>query len=163
MRAHLAGELPEYMIPAHVVTLEAFPLTPNAKVDRVRLPKPENVEIAVPEKDDETADGMQRVIADAFKRTLNLKRVGIHDNFFALGGHSLLAVQIHRELKATVAPALTITDMFRFPTVASLATHIAGRGDGDRQLGKVAERAAMRRRAALETRAPAFVRGPNKE
>lgn len=161
VRGYLDGELPEYMIPAHVVTLDAFPLTPNAKVDRAKLPSPQATATVAPEADDEeTADAMQRTIADAFKRTLNLARVGLHDNFFALGGHSLLAVQVHRELKSSVAPGLTITDLFRFPTVAALAAHVTGRNDGGRQLGKVAERAAMRR-AAMEVRRPAFVRSPN--
>lgn len=157
VRAHLAGELPEYMIPAQVVTLQTFPLTPNAKVDRARLPKPEMVEVAQVAREDEKPDALQATIAAAFARHLNLPRVGLHDNFFALGGHSLLAVQVHRALKADVAPALTITDMFRFPTVAGLAAHIGGRVDSGQQLGKVAERAAMRR-AAMDARRPAFVR-----
>lgn len=160
VRKHLADELPEYMMPAHVVTLGAFPLTPNAKVDRAKLPKPKEEAVAPSMAVEEAPDSMQRTIADAFKRTLNLTRVSLHDNFFALGGHSLLAVQIHRELKSTVAPSLTITDMFRFPTVAGLAAHITGKSDGGKQLDRVAERAAMRR-AAMENRRTAFVRSPN--
>ena len=62
-------------------------------------------------------------IADAFKRVLGVDRVGMNDNFFNLGGHSLLAVQVHRDLKASLAPDLTITDIYRFPTVAGLAAH----------------------------------------
>jgi natural product biosynthesis luciferase-like monooxygenase protein len=160
VREHLADDLPEYMMPSHVVTLDAFPLTPNAKVDRAKLPKPKEEEIAPSIGAEEAHDAVQRTIADAFKRSLNLIRVGLHDNFFALGGHSLLAVQVHRDLKSTIAPSLTITDMFRFPTVAGLASHIAGNRDGEKQLDRVAERAAMRR-AAMENRRSAFVRSPN--
>ena len=86
-------------------------------------------------------------IADAFKRVLGLDRVGMNDNFFNLGGHSLLAVQVHRDLKASLAPDLTITDIYRFPTVAGLAAHVANRGAADAQLGHVADRAAARRNA----------------
>ena len=91
---------------------------------------------------------------------LGLEKVGIFDNFFALGGHSLLAVQVHREMKARLAPDLTITDIFRFPTVALLADHISGKGKADAQLGRAAERAAMRR-SALERR-PVLVRAETK-
>lgn len=158
VRAHLAGDLPEYMIPAHVVTLAAFPLTPNAKVDRSKLPKPVEMRpkaLAVDEP--RITNDLQLTVANAFKGILNIGSVGLHDNFFALGGHSLLAVQMHRQLKAAVAPQLTITDIFRFPTVAGLAQHISGRSNPESELGKVFERAALRR-AAMEARRPAHAR-----
>ena len=63
-------------------------------------------------------------IAEAFKRVLGIDHVGINDNFFSLGGHSLLAVQVHRDLKASLISDLTITDIYRFPTVAGLAAHV---------------------------------------
>lgn len=161
VREHLAGDLPEYMIPAHVVTLNQFPLTPNAKVDRSKLPRPVEAEPASIETNEATTfDSLQHTVAEAFKRVLGVGRVGLHDNFFALGGHSLLAVQMHRDLKASIAPALTITDLFRYPTVAGLAGHISGRTESGGQLNKIAERASMRR-AAMESRRPAFVRSPN--
>ena len=86
-------------------------------------------------------------IADAFKRVLGIDRVGMNDNFFSLGGHSLLAVQVHRDLKASLRSDLTITDIYRFPTVAGLAAHVANRGAANAQLGHVADRAAARRNA----------------
>ena len=161
LQAKLATEMPEYMIPAHYITLDAFPLTPNAKVDRSKLPKPQETAIVLDADDEKPIpEGLERTIADSFKKTLGVSRVGLNDNFFTLGGHSLLAVQIHRELKAGIAPELTITDLFRFPTVAGLAAHIAGKTDTGGQLSKVAERAAMRR-AAMESRRSAFARSPN--
>lgn len=161
LRDHLAADLPEYMLPAHYVRLDAFPLTPNAKVDRNRLPKPvetpaiAGVPTTMPEA--AAASGAEKAVAEVFKRTLGLAHVGLHDNFFTLGGHSLLAVQMHRELKGSLAPSLTITDLFRFPTVAGLALHIAGRSDPAGQLSKVAERAAARR-ASFENRRATFAR-----
>ena len=152
LRAHVRLRLPDYMMPAHFVTLQKFPLTPNAKVDRSRLPRPEEVRAPQPQAKpvDQQAfvtpvGDSARHIADAFKRALGCEDVGMNDNFFNLGGHSLLAVQVHRDLKASLAPELTITDIYRFPTVAGLAARIANRGAANVQLGHVANRAAARR------------------
>lgn len=145
--------LPDFMVPAHFVTMQSFPLTPNAKVDRKALPRPEEasrakttVEYIAPTND------LQVRLSDAFKRLLGVERVGAFDNFFTLGGHSLLAVRLHRDLKSNVAPELTITDIYRFPTVAGLAGHIQDRGQASKHLGQVADRAAARRQAMLGRR-----------
>ncbi len=156
LRAYIAEALPDAMIPSHFVTMEAFPLTPNAKVDRNKLPAPTEKVQSTPATFIEPSNSLQRDISEVFSRALGLEKVGIFDNFFALGGHSLLAVQVHREMKAKLAPDLTITDLFRFPTVALLADHIAGKGKADIQLSRVAERAALRRNA-MERR-PTLVR-----
>ncbi|GAA0281300.1 D-alanine--D-alanyl carrier protein ligase [Methylorubrum aminovorans] len=151
LRAALARTLPEIMVPAHVVTLERLPLTPNAKIDRKALPPPpveaaaalaaETVEAAEP------ADGLEAAIAAVFGRVLGLERVAGEASFFALGGHSLLAMQAHRELKAGVAPRLGITDLFRFPSARALARHLADAGAADAALASVSSRAAQRRNA----------------
>ncbi|MBU1312584.1 MAG: LLM class flavin-dependent oxidoreductase [Alphaproteobacteria bacterium] len=163
LRQHLQRSLPEAMVPADIVTLAAFPLTPNAKVDRNRLPPPhpsrspsKSPAFAAPVGDIEEA------LSAVFARTLGRERVGRTENFFSLGGHSLLAVQMHRELKASFAPGLTITDLFRFPTVATLAAHIGGQDTAHESLDKAADRAALRRQAlqqrqARTTRADALV------
>jgi hypothetical protein len=153
LREHIAKSLPDYMIPAHFVTLDAFPLTPNAKVDRKALPKPDAKPEAAAEIYVAPTDNAQQAIAETFRRVLGVERVGVNDSFFALGGHSLLAVQAHRELKASIAPEMTITDLFRFPTVAALAGHLANRGRPDERLGAVADRAAVRRAALGDRRA----------
>jgi hypothetical protein len=145
---HVRAALPEFMVPVHFVTMDKFPLTPNAKVDRKALPNPAEarrpapvIEFVVPSSE------VQQRIAEAFKRALGIERVGALDNFFELGGHSLLAVQVHRDLRKNVAPQLSITDMYRFPTVAGLAAHIQGGDQADKELGRIADRAAMRRSA----------------
>ena len=154
LRAHLKEKLPDYMMPAHFVSLQKFPLTPNAKVDRSRLPRPGDVQAIKPEARPapdqvyETPVGSAaQHIAEAFKRVLGCERVGMNDNFFNLGGHSLLAVQLHRDLKASLASEITITDIYRFPTVAGLSARVADRGAANAQLGLVADRAAARRNA----------------
>ncbi|WP_117190466.1 MupA/Atu3671 family FMN-dependent luciferase-like monooxygenase [Rhizobium terrae] len=152
LRAHIAETLPDVMMPSHFVTMETFPLTPNAKVDRNRLPAPVEKAQAPAVTFIEPSSNLQREISEVFGRALGLQKVGIFDNFFALGGHSLLAVQVHREMKAKLAPDLTITDLFRFPTVALLADRISDKGKPDSNMTQAAERAAMRR-SALERRA----------
>ncbi|MGQ0456799.1 MAG: MupA/Atu3671 family FMN-dependent luciferase-like monooxygenase [Hyphomicrobium sp.] len=160
LRAHIRKTLPDYMTPAHFVTMSKFPLTPNAKVDRKALPRPEDAiahrsaaaqNFVAPDSD------VQKQIADAFKRVLGVERVGALDNFFTLGGHSLLAVQVHRDLKSNLAPDLGITDIYRFPTVSGLAAHILDRDGGNKRLDQAASRAAMRRNA-MAGRRPVMAR-----
>lgn len=128
LRAHLSSRLIEVMVPAHVVALDAFPLTPNLKVDRKALPPPAS-RVATPNADNTPppADDLEAAIAAVWSRVLGVAAVGRSDNFFSLGGHSLLAVQAHRELKAQLkAERLTITDIFRFPVLSALAEHLGG-------------------------------------
>lgn len=147
LRAALARTLPEIMVPAHVVTLERLPLTPNAKIDRKALPAPTVEACPAPAEAAEPADGLEAAIAGVFGRVLGLERVAGDASFFALGGHSLLAMQAHRELKAGVAPRLGITDLFRFPSARALARHLADAGAADAALASVSSRAAQRRNA----------------
>ncbi len=147
LRAHIAETLPDAMVPSQFVTMETFPLTPNAKVDRNKLPIPMEKAPSPTATFVEPSNTLQQDISELFARALGVEKVGIFDNFFALGGHSLLAVQVHREMKAKISPELTITDIFRYPTVALLADHISNRGKPDVFLTNVAERAAMRRNA----------------
>ena len=127
LRAALAAALPEHMVPAHFVTLPAFPLTPNRKVDRKALPAPSAAQapsaaFVAPETD------IEAQLARIWQKVLGVAKVGARDNFFALGGHSLLAVQAHREIRDSLGAAkLSITDIFRFPTLAALARHLDDR------------------------------------
>ena len=124
LRAHLARELPDHMVPAHIVPLAEFPLTPNRKVDRKALPVPAAA-VAAPVAYEAPQSDVAANIAEVWQRVVNLPKVGARDNFFALGGHSLLAVQAHREIKAALGTTkLSITDIFRFPTLAGLAAHL---------------------------------------
>ncbi|MDH3686816.1 MAG: non-ribosomal peptide synthetase, partial [Myxococcales bacterium] len=154
IRAHLRADLPEYMVPAAFVPLQQFPLTPNAKVDRKALPAPEGVRRrggavapeAAPEND------LQKQIADLWQETLGVDAVGLDDNFFDLGGHSLLAVRVHRELKELVDRPLSITDMFRLPTVRALSAFLAGETDEGAVAKQGEDRAAARRDARAKRR-----------
>jgi natural product biosynthesis luciferase-like monooxygenase protein len=152
VRERLRARLPDAMIPSHVVVLSAFPQTPNGKVDRAALPAPEAVVAVAPAAFVAPAEGMQAQIASLWCDVLKLADVGATDNFFDLGGHSLLAVQLHRRLRAEVAPALTITDIFRFPTVAALAAHLDDGGRAEAAAADAVQRRAAGRLAALGQR-----------
>ncbi len=129
LKTELAQNLPDVMIPAHVVKLDSFPLTPNGKVDRKALPAPfAAAPAAAPTaaaKPVVLEGGIEETIAAVWARVLGVPQVGRSDNFFTLGGHSLLAVQAHREMKVALnSDRLAITDIFRFPVVSALAAHL---------------------------------------
>lgn len=150
LKAHLGDALPDYMVPSHFVRMDRFPLTPNKKVDRKKLPRPEVRTAASVEPVEHVAPAseIEEQIADIWKRILGLTQVGTRDNFFELGGHSLVAVQAHREIKEATGQALSVTDVFRFPTIASLAEHLGGDSSKpSAALSKSADRAAARREA----------------
>jgi amino acid adenylation domain-containing protein len=123
LREFLGRSLPEYMIPAAFATLDAFPLTPNGKLDRDALPAPHDqtratAEYLAPRTDVET------IVAEIWQRLLNVDRVGIHDNFFLLGGHSLLAIQLASRIRDALGLELPLRVVFEAPTVAGLARTI---------------------------------------
>ena len=134
VKAQLAQHLPAHMIPAHVVTLDTFPLTPNRKVDRNALPTPGLVNAPRPAKAAAPvtpANSVEREIAAIWTRILGVAQIGAEDSFFDLGGHSLLAVQAHRDIRTALGvDRLGITDIFRCPKLATLAARVAElRGD----------------------------------
>lgn len=153
LRAHLAARLTEVMVPAHIVTLDAFPLTPNKKIDRKALPEPVQ-QRAAPSTPSEPVSGAAAQIAAIWSRILGVGDIRPSDNFFTLGGHSLLAVQAHREIRAALnVPTLPITDIFRFPTLQGLAAHLsqgAAPAEPAQPVVDTAERAdTMSRRRAM--------------
>ncbi|CBW75118.1 Non-ribosomal peptide synthetase modules (EC 6.3.2.-) [Mycetohabitans rhizoxinica HKI 454] len=119
LRAHAAAALPEYMVPAAFVRLNALPLTPNGKLDRRALPAPDDDALA--HQVYETPQGeVETTLAAIWAQLLSVERVGRHDSFFALGGHSLLAVRLinwARELGADVS----LATLFAMPTLAAFA------------------------------------------
>jgi natural product biosynthesis luciferase-like monooxygenase protein len=152
IRSALAQELPEPMLPATVSVLPVLPLTPNGKIDRRALPEPQTAIViqlaAAPQSQ------LEKIIASIWQEVLGLPQVGMTDNFFDLGGHSLLVVQVQRRLRETCGREVSITDMFRLPTIRALAAHLGGQdtapsavGDG---LSRANARRMMRSRAASQ-------------
>ncbi|MDG9872547.1 amino acid adenylation domain-containing protein [Pseudomonas juntendi] len=127
LRDYLRGLLPEHMVPAHLMFLQALPLTVNGKLDRKALPQPEasfGAGYVAPEGDHE------QQIARLWAQVLKLERVGRHDNFFELGGHSLLATQVISRLRQALGLDLPLRALFETPVLADFAA-LAGQGSDD--------------------------------
>jgi amino acid adenylation domain-containing protein len=141
IRSFVREVLPDYMVPSTIAVLPALPLSANGKVDRAALPAP-----GPDRTPDETfvapRTGTERQIAAVWQDVLQVEQVGLNDNFFDRGGHSLLIVQLRSRLSDALKREITVVDLFRFPTVASLARHLAASTDGH-----VVEVAAARGRA----------------
>ena len=123
LRSHLLARLPEYMVPAAYVHLEAMPLTPNGKLDRKALPAPEHDAYATHGYEPPRGDTEQRLAA-IWAEVLDLEHIGRHDSFFELGGHSLLAVQVTSRLRQGFSVEVAVRDLFIHTALADLATFI---------------------------------------
>ncbi|MBO1350491.1 MAG: amino acid adenylation domain-containing protein [Hormoscilla sp. GUM202] len=120
LRDFLKAKLPEYMVPAAFVTLEAMPLTPNGKVDRRALPAPDPSFITSAETFVGPRTPTEEILAAIWSKILGNTRVGIHDNFFELGGDSILTIGIISQA-ARAGLKITPKQMFQHQTIASLA------------------------------------------
>ncbi|HEV7783775.1 MAG TPA: non-ribosomal peptide synthetase, partial [Thermoanaerobaculia bacterium] len=121
LRAFLKERLPEYMVPAAFVALEALPLTPSGKVDRRALPAPGG---ARPEREGDFVTprtAAEETVAAIWREVLGLDRVGATDNFFELGGHSLLLPQVMHRLRSAFQIEIPLRTLFDEPSVESLA------------------------------------------
>jgi amino acid adenylation domain-containing protein len=126
MRNHLSISLPEYMVPAAYIRLEAMPLTSNGKLDLNALPLPEGN--AYLTRTYEPPQGeIEQKIAEIWAELLCLEKVGRHDNFFELGGHSLLAVQATTRIQKMYQIDITLNKIFEKPTVSSYCAVVVER------------------------------------
>ncbi|WP_062537154.1 type I polyketide synthase, partial [Mizugakiibacter sediminis] len=127
LRAHLAASLPDFMVPASWVFLDALPVTANGKLDRRALPAPARTRPELAEAYEAPADALEQRLCAAFAAALEIDRAGRRDNFFALGGTSLLAVRLLERLRRDGVADIATTTFFRAPTPAALAA--AARGE----------------------------------
>jgi amino acid adenylation domain-containing protein len=138
MREHLRLSLPEYMLPAQVMVLDALPLSPNGKVDRSALPAPGRAPREAPAA--AARDDRERRLVSLWEEVLQRRPIGITDDFFALGGHSLLAVMLMTRIQKELKVRLPLSMLLEHPNIESLARALApsttaataasGAGDG---------------------------------
>jgi amino acid adenylation domain-containing protein len=124
LRHFLKERLSDYAIPSQFVILEALPLLPNGKLDRRSLPVPDklrplDVACVMPQTE------IEKTLATVWQKVLNLEQIGIHDNFFEVGGHSLLLARIYSRLREIYPINLSMLDLFRYPTISSLAAFLS--------------------------------------
>lgn len=121
LRQGLSNQLPDYMTPAAFVLLDAMPLTPNGKLDRLSLPAPESHRTTFESSYVASRDDLERELVSMWEAVLKVEPIGIHDNFFELGGHSLLAVTLFSRIQETFNRELPLATLFQAATVAELA------------------------------------------
>jgi amino acid adenylation domain-containing protein len=145
LRAHLKQNLPDYMVPAVFVALDALPLTLSGKVDRNALPAPEEPsEIAGCAAPRTPAE---ELLAGIWAEVLKVEKVGVNDNFFELGGHSILMMHVLHRAKRELDPTLNIVDLFKYPTINELAGHISRQDVDGLDFGEMDDRARLGRLA----------------
>lgn len=121
LRDHLAGLLPDYMIPSRFVQLDALPLTASGKLDKQALPKPVAAFTSGPERDQTPKTPVERRLSAIFREALGGTPIGIHDSFFLNGGHSLLGTQVVLRARDAFGVEITLRQLFEAQTVARLA------------------------------------------
>ncbi len=125
LRSFLESKLPNYMIPAAFVTLEALPLTLNGKIDRQALPVPESTQILPSADIIPASTPIENLLAGIWAEVLGIDKVGIYNNFFELGGHSLIATRVISQIRQVFQIELPLRCLFERPIIAELAKEIA--------------------------------------
>jgi amino acid adenylation domain-containing protein len=133
LRSDLQKKLPDYMVPAGFVVLDAFPQTPNGKIDRKALPSPAQATPSLAADYVAPRDALEQQLASVWSEVLKLDRIGVNDNFFLLGGQSLLAARSIALVRTRFKFDLALRTVFDAPTIAGLANAMR------RQLGSSPE------------------------
>jgi surfactin family lipopeptide synthetase A len=124
--ARLKSKLPEYMLPQSIVQVAGFPRTPSGKLDVNTLKLPSGRNGFVPQILTEFTSEIEKTIAQIWRDTLHVDHIEPGDNFFELGGHSLVLLRVHSRVEAAIQRQISIVDLFRYPTVHSLAKFLSG-------------------------------------
>ncbi len=124
IKKSLEDRLPDYMVPSSFVFLDAFPLTPNKKIDREKLPSPkfsgyDGKSTFVPPRNE-----IERILAEVWVSVLPVDNVSIFENFFDLGGHSLLLAKVFGRLPEMLKKKVTMVDLFKYPTIQALSHYL---------------------------------------
>ncbi len=123
LRTELRAQLPEFMVPSAFVALDAWPRTPNGKVDVDALPDPTDA-AATDRPYTAPRSDLERTVCEVWARVLRVPRVGVDDDFFALGGHSIMATRLVHELSQALELEVLLGALFNAPTVDRLCRHL---------------------------------------
>lgn len=147
LRRFLKESLPDYMIPAVLMQLEALPTTPNGKINRRELPSPlaDRTQLDVVYMPPQTQ--LEHTIAAVWRAVLSVAEIGIHDNFFDLGGHSLSLIEVQSRLQKELPFPITAVTLFQYPTISTFAHYISQDQQKPQTYHESRDRAAMRRQA----------------
>ncbi|MDB4793617.1 amino acid adenylation domain-containing protein [Methylacidiphilales bacterium] len=151
LRTWLGVRLPGAMVPSAIVYLAEFPKTPNGKLNRRALPDPESEQKTIGEKETPATD-LERQIAEIWADTLGLDAVSVLARFFDLGGHSLLMVEVHDQLSAKLGREVALIDLFRYPTIRSLADFLGQSTGAEGSAATGANRGQLRQQSIARRR-----------
>jgi amino acid adenylation domain-containing protein len=158
LRRLLAEQVPDYMMPSAFVLLDALPLTANGKLNRRALPAPGQSRPELESAYVTPHTPIEEMLVEIWTNILGLEKVGTSDNFFDLGGHSLLLVKVHSKVREVLKKELSMTDLFRYPTINSLAKYLSDEGGETPSFQQVHDRARRqketrkRRRQTIKAR-----------
>ena len=129
LRNHLRAQLPEYMVPANFVQLQAFPLTPNKKIDRKAFPAPllaqkVTVPVIATAQPITNTQTIEQSLIEIWRKVLQITEVDPSENFFSLGGNSLVAVTLIGEIRSSLNIELPLISLFQSPTILGLVKEI---------------------------------------
>jgi amino acid adenylation domain-containing protein len=151
LREYLRGRLPEYMVPSAFVALDRMPQTPNGKLDRKALPRPDAGAAGAGHAYVAPRTPIEEAVANIFAEVLGVERVGAEDNFFDLGGHSLLATRVVTRLNKAGYRNLPLRGIFEKPTVAALSALIEqARSGGQSQPQETIQRRSRGRKSLTQ-------------
>jgi acyl carrier protein len=113
------------MVPASFTILASLPLSPTGKIDRARLPPPDDPSVPATLVPDAPAGSLQATLSQIWCSVLGRRQVGTEDNFFDLGGTSLQLIQVHATIQSMLNSDLSVVELFQYPRISALAAAIA--------------------------------------
>ena len=146
--SYLRENLPEYMIPASIISLPQFPMLSNGKIDRKALPAPENIvssSVVVSQPSSQT----EADVLDIWKETLNLSSIGMNDNFFNIGGNSILLIQIATKVQKKYNIELEVVKLFEYPTISTFASFLSSSEKSNENQEEKIDSRAQRMKAGM--------------
>ncbi|MEA2564046.1 MAG: hypothetical protein QOH06_5550 [Acidobacteriota bacterium] len=138
LREALRRSLPEFMVPASFTLLPAFPLNPSGKADRRALPKPERPQPREQPGGAGPRSATERALAAIWGEVLALPEVPVTESFFDLGGHSLLLARVERRIREEMGREVPLLELFRHPTIETLAGFLTGGLTGSQPVARAA-------------------------